>query len=194
MTFVIKARNLLLQIWMKVSVTGLSEREEKIVEDIHAHTWGNQAIIETHLRNAFEVTSQKRQSLINGKKMNYMTEKAGQKKPQKTLEDSSSNIPRSRKAALRNLISFCHNLSFVTILVLSQFEFLSFVTIWVFEFCHKLKILVLAQLEVLSCQNFGFWVLSQFEFKSFVIIWVFKLSHFKFLSFVTIWVFSQFEF
>ena len=39
------------------------------------------------------------------------------------------NIARSQKAALRNLINFYHNLSFW---VLSQFEFLSFVTNWNF--------------------------------------------------------------
>ena len=40
--------------------------------------------------------------------------------------------------------------------VLSQFDFLSFVTIWVFEFCHNLRFLILSQ--------FDFLVLSQCEF------------------------------
>ena len=53
---------------------------------------------------------------------------------------------------------------------LSEFEFLSFVRIWVFEFYH----------------NLSFWFLSKFEFTSFVIIWVFEFSH-K-LGLVTIWV------
>ena len=50
--------------------------------------------------------------------------------------------------------------SFVTISVLlvwSQFEFLGFVIIWVVEFCH----------------NLSFWVLSQLVFLSFVTIWIF---------------------
>ena len=36
-------------------------------------------------------------------------------KDEKDKRMSMTNIARSRKAALRNLISFCHNLSFVTI-------------------------------------------------------------------------------
>ena len=52
-------------------------------------------------------------------------------------------------------------LSFVIIWVVSKFEFLSFFTIWVFEFCH----------------NFRFWVWSQFEFLSFVTIWRFEFCH-----------------
>ena len=94
---------------MRVSVTGLSEREVKIVEEIHPYIWGNQAIIETHLRNAFEVTSQKRQSLINGKKMNYMTEKAGLKKPQKTLEGSSSKKHNLRNSQQKKTMKRSHN-------------------------------------------------------------------------------------
>ena len=59
---------------------------------------------------------------------------------------------------------FCRNLSFVTIWVLSHFEFLSFVTIWVlshFEFCY----------------NLSFWVLSPFEILSFVTILVILFCH-----------------
>ena len=70
-TFFLDARSLLLQLCINVFVTGLSENEEKIVEEIHHHIWVNQAIIETHLRDALKVISQKRQSLINGKKKNY---------------------------------------------------------------------------------------------------------------------------
>ena len=58
---------------------------------------------------------------------------------------------------------------FVIIKVLSQFQFFSFVTNLVFQFCH----------------NLSFSVLSQIEFLSFVTIWVFCL--------VTIWV-AYFEF
>ena len=71
-----------------------------------------------------------------------------------------------------------------------QFEFLSFVTIWVlsfvtisfFKFCHNLSFWILSHLEFLFlvsvsvfefCQNLSFWVLSQFEFLSLVTIWVF---------------------
>ena len=64
------------------------------------------------------------------------------------------------------LLEFCHNLSFW---VSSQFEFLSFVTIWVFDFCHHLSFLVLSQFKVLS----------------FVTIWVFELSQFDFLLLAT---------
>ena len=77
--------------------------------------------------------------------------------------------------------------------VLSQFEFLRFVAIWVFEFCHNLSFWVLSQFEF--CHILGnwdfflIWVLSQNEFLSFVTIWVFEFYHN--LSF---WVSSQFEF
>ena len=61
------------------------------------------------------------------------------------------------------VFEFCHNwsLSFVTICVLSQFEFLSFVAIWVFEFCWYV-ICVTIWIEL--CQNLSFCVLSQFVF------------------------------
>ena len=42
---------------------------------------------------------------------------------------------------------FCHNLSFW---VLSQFEFISLVTIWIFEFCHNLSFF--------CCHNLSSWV------------------------------------
>ena len=71
---------------------------------------------------------------------------------------------------------YCYNLFF---LVLSQFDFLSFittwvlsfVTVWVFVFGHNLFSWVLSQFEFLSClivrvlkfcHNICFWVLSQF--------------------------------
>ena len=54
-------------------------------------------------------------------------------------------------------------------LVLSQFEILSFVTIWVFEFCHIFIFQVLSQFKFLSLGKIRFFlVLSQFEFESFI--------------------------
>ena len=73
---------------------------------------------------------------------------------------------------------FRHKLRFVIIEVLSQFEFLRFVTNWVLEFCHNLT-------------QFEFLVWSQFEsyhILSFVTIWSCHN-----LSFVTILVLSQLE-
>ena len=79
------------------------------------------------------------------------------------------------------VFELCCNFSFVTVRVfdLLQFEFLSFViiwvlsfvTIWVMEFAHNLS-LSFSQFgfcEILSffltlCHNFSFWALSQFEF------------------------------
>ena len=76
----------------------------------------------------------------------------------------------------------------------------SFVTILVFEFCHKLSSWVLSQFEFLSFVTIWFfWVSSQFEFLSFITIWVFEFYHnlsfwvssqLVFLSFITIWVFE----
>ena len=81
---------------------------------------------------------------------------------------------------------------------MSQFVFLIFFTIWVFdslfwafdfchnssyEFCPYLSFCVVSQF-----QFFSFLVLSQFEFLSFLKIWFFELCHN--LSFVTIWVFE----
>ena len=66
------------------------------------------------------------------------------------------------------LFVFCQCLFF--------FKFLSFVTIYFYEFCH----------------NLSFWDLSKFEFSSLVAIWV--LSQFKFLILVTIWVFEFYHY
>ena len=64
------------------------------------------------------------------------------------------------------VLDFRHILSFW---VLSQFKFLSFVTIWFFKFVIN---------SVFDfCQNLSFWVLSKFEFLSFVTIWVFPCKH-----------------
>ena len=79
---------------------------------------------------------------------------------------------------------FCHNLSFW---VLSQLEFLSFVTIWVFtfwvyEFCHNLSFVTIWVF-------FTTWVESPFEFLSIITIWVFWVSSkLELLSFITILV------
>ena len=73
---------------------------------------------------------------------------------------------------------------------------LSFVTIWVFVFTHKLSFEL--------CRHFNFKVLSQLDFCfCFVTVWFFcfvtitfflVLSKLEFLSFLTIWVRSQLEF
>ena len=52
------------------------------------------------------------------------------------------NIARSQKAALRNLIGF----GGVKLFLLKFLFFFSFVTIWVFEFCHNLSCWVLSQI------------------------------------------------
>ena len=49
------------------------------------------------------------------------------------------------------VLEFCHNLSF-----------LNFVAIWMFEFGHNLSFWVLSQFKFLSFHNFSLWVLSQF--------------------------------
>ena len=73
-----------------------------------------------------------------------------------------------------------HNLTFVIIQVLSQFECLIFVKINVFEFCHNLIFVI-----------FRYFVLSQFEFFIYATIWVFfSFVTIWFFSFVTIWVFE----
>ena len=60
-------------------------------------------------------------------------------------------------------------------------DFLSFITIWVFDFHH----------------NLSFWISSQFEFLSFITIWVFNFPHnlifcvslqFELSSFIKFWV------
>ena len=61
--------------------------------------------------------------------------------------------------------AFCHNLSFSFV----KFEFLHFVTIWVFEFCRYLSSSVLSQFKLSQ--------FSQFKFLNFVTISVFKFSH-----------------
>ena len=96
---------------------------------------------------------------------------------------------------------FCHNLSYITTWVLSQldffefgqilslgFKFLNFVTLWVlglspFEFMSFITICVFEFHHNLSFQfhqNLSFWI---------VISWVFEGHHN--LSFITIWVFDR---
>ena len=93
-----------------------------------------------------------------------------------------------------NWVEFCHNLGFW---VLSQFEFLSFMRIWVFQFHHNLS------LSFYHYSSF-FSVSSDFEFLGFIRIWV--LEFHQNLSFwviriwveihqnVSFWVSSEFEF
>ena len=84
---------------------------------------------------------------------------------------------------------FSSLLIIVTSCVLSHFEFLSFVTIFVFEFYH----------------NKSFWFLSQFYVLGLITIWVVKFNHnlsfeldnylsFWALSHLSFWVSLQFEF
>ena len=100
---------------------------------------------------------------------------------------------------------------YVKIQVLSQFEFLSYVIIWVLEFCHNLSFSQYEFCHNLSCVTI--WVVQPFELcnhLSFVTIWVlwpFEFcDHLSFLknlnliffllhnmSFVTIWVLPQGE-
>ena len=76
-----------------------------------------------------------------------------------------------------SVFKFCHNffvLSLVTnrfLLIVSQFEFWSFVTFCFSEFCHNSSYWVLSRFEFSSfvtiffcliCLNSSFWVLSQF--------------------------------
>ena len=87
-------------------------------------------------------------------------------------------------------------MSFVTICLfkLSQFEFLSFVTIWVSELCHNLSFWVLSQFDFLSfatigdfefCHNLSFIVITILVL-SFITFQVFKFCHdFKFWVFET---------
>ena len=79
------------------------------------------------------------------------------------------------------VFEFCHNLSFW---FLWQFEFLCFVTIWVFDVGHDLTFLSFVTIWLFElCHNLTFWVVT---------IWLFEFCHN--LSSVTIWVLSQFEF
>ena len=93
-------------------------------------------------------------------------------------------------------------LSFITIWVfncITAWVFECYITIWVFEFHHNLRFWVSSQFEFLSFStiwvfefhhNRSFWVSSQLEFHHTLSFWV--SSQFKFLSFMTIrrfWVF-----
>ena len=86
----------------------------------------------------------------------------------------------------------CHNLSsvllvfelsrFGTIWAVSQFKFLSFVTIWVFKFCHKMSFKFFHNLGLVTTLVFELSHLSlSFVTIWVVTIWVFALSHFDFL-------------
>ena len=88
---------------------------------------------------------------------------------------------------------YYHNLSFW---VLSQFDFLRFVTVWVFEFCHSLIVFVPSWFFLKVFHSLSFWVLSPIEFCHILTFWVWSqfefwvLYQFEFLSFVIIWVFE----
>ena len=91
-----------------------------------------------------------------------------------------------------------NNLDF---LVLLQFEYSSFVAIWVFEFCHNLSCEFCHNLSCKFCHNFSFWILSHLKCLCLVSVSVFEfchnlsfrvLSQLEFLSFVTIRVFRFF--
>ena len=73
-------------------------------------------------------------------------------------------------------------------LVLSQFEFSSFVTIWVFEFCHNLSF-ELSQFSFLVFYNLIFWILSFLKILCLVSVSVFEFCHNS-----SFWVLSQLEF
>ena len=87
-----------------------------------------------------------------------------------------------KKKRVLSQFEFCHKLSFVTswvfefitirvfFLIMSQHEFWSWITFWVFKFNH----------------NLSFWVSSEFEFLSVIPIWVFEFH--QNLSF---WVFCE---
>ena len=94
--------------------------------------------------------------------------------------------------------------------VSSQFEFLifvtigfwSFVTVWVFEYCHNLSFLILVTTLIFEfchnlshefCHNLNLLVVSKFELKSVVTIWFVKFFTINFfLRFVTIWIIKFF--
>ena len=80
---------------------------------------------------------------------------------------------------IKIFLKVCSNLSLFRNWVHSEFMFLSFVRIWVFEFVTN----SVSEYGL----NFEFWDLSQFDF--LVTIWVFEFRHN--LSF---WIFSQSKF
>ena len=93
-------------------------------------------------------------------------------------------------------------------LVLSEFEFLSFVTILFVEFCHKLSFWVLSQVGFFSfvtigvfsfCHKLSFRDLSPFKSLRFVTnssfsVLFFAIWDFEFCHNLSFWVWSQFEF
>ena len=54
---------------------------------------------------------------------------------------------------------------------------LSYVTIWVFEFCHNFSFWVVTILVFEFHHNVSVWISSQFEVFSFITIWVFEIDH-----------------
>ena len=82
-------------------------------------------------------------------------------------------------------------------------EFLSFITVWVFEFHHNLSFQFHYSVSFwVFYNNLSCWVSSQFEFLSFITVWLFEFHHNlsflvpsqpEFSSFITIRVLSHFD-
>ena len=128
---------------------------------------------------------------------------------------SSCQVVLNKRPLSETGFLYYQNLSFW---VLSQFESLSFVTIWVVDICHSLSFWKLSNFELsfVPIQVFEFlscWILSHIEFLKFVKLWVefcpnlsfWVMLQFKFLSFgtnknfefcnnISFWAFSQFLF
>ena len=76
---------------------------------------------------------------------------------------------------------------------MSQFEFLSFGTIWVSDFCHSLsffKFFILSQYKFFCCHNELSWVSSQFWFCKYLIFFSF-LTSFEIGHYLSCWVLSK---
>ena len=141
----------------------------------------------------------------------FLLKKASQES-QNAAQRTLHQLSRCQNVLTKRPFKICHNSSVVTIWkrfchnmrkVLSQFEFLSFVTIWVWsqfeffgfnkylvsEFCHNLSFWVVITIWVFECHpNLNCQVSSQFEFLSFITMSFWVSSQFEFLSFIIIWV------
>ena len=98
-------------------------------------------------------------------------------------------LPRQHLIGCQGVKMFLLNDHFtVLFFIIENCNILSFVTIWVFEFCHIFNSQVSSQYEY--CQ-IDFFLLHKLIF---VPIWVFsQLDFCHNLSFVTIWVLAQLE-
>ena len=123
-------------------------------------------------------------------KLNLFIDISGIPDQYKTSRESQNATQRTSLQ-----LSRCQNV-FTKILFLKFFLLLFILRFFsYFKFCHNLNFWVFLQFEFLSFVTI--WVLSQLEFchnSSFVKIWVFgqnlSLSHFEFLNFITNWVFE----